>query len=265
MIVSLAAAAMLGIVALLFPRYGPDDQILTTTGIFGGFSLVAMLCAVVLEKRRAVPFMWLGVVSAALAFVAWVVLVWYERSMSYDAQVRVARIGGTFTTISILCAQSGLLGLLRFDHPAARFARRATVAVSIVLAACLLVLIWFFEQIMRMMDDEIVGRALGVLAILTACGTVVSPILWKVQSIRRSVSGESIPSRVRIEMTCPRCHERQTLPAGRRRCASCGLRIVIEVEEPRCACGYLLHRLESNHCPECGREVPERDRWAAVE
>ena len=52
---------------------------------------------------------------------------------------------------------------------------------------------------------------------------------------------------------------------GHAKCGSCGLRIRITVEEPRCSCGYLLYRLEGDTCPECGREIPEQDRWAAVE
>ena len=107
-------------------------------------------------------------------------------------------------------------------------------------------------------------RVLGVLGILAACGTVVTPILWKVQAVRRAESAETIPAKITVSLTCPRCAAGQQLITGPTKCRQCGLRITIAVEEPRCACGYLLYRLQSNRCPECGREIPEADRWAAT-
>ena len=35
----------------------------------------------------------------------------------------------------------------------------------------------------------------------------------------------------------------------------------IEIEEPRCACGYLLYRLEGDSCPECGAMVTAGVSW----
>jgi hypothetical protein len=52
------------------------------------------------------------------------------------------------------------------------------------------------------------------------------------------------------------CGTEQVLPAGPRRCRQCRLAMIIEVEEPRCACGSLLVRLEADRCPECGRDAP---------
>ncbi len=83
------------------------------------------------------------------------------------------------------------------------------------------------------------------------------------ETLHRRESSESIPLNVRVELVCPRCRSTQSLLPGPRECTACGLRITIDVEEPRCACGYLLHQLVSEQCPECGRVVAERDRWAA--
>ena len=67
----------------------------------------------------------------------------------------------------------------------------------------------------------------------------------------------------RSPIVCPRCKISQKLLAGANKCENCKLRISIMVEEPRCSCGYQLYHLESNNCPECGKTVPESDRWAA--
>lgn len=261
MIVSLALAALLGISALILPRwFRYDDEILVSTVLFGAFSLVALVCASVLEKRRLVPAMWIGILAAAAALLVWLVLIWFDPALGWRAEMRVARIAGTFTIITVLLGQSGLLTLPRFDHPWAGGVRWMTIGVSSLLAATGTALVWsgWFD---RHIDE---WRVLGVLGILAACGTVVTPILWKVQAVRRAESAETIPTRLQLQMTCPRCQSQQQLRTGPAKCDQCGLRITIEVEEPRCACGYLLYRLESNRCPECGRDIAEADRWAAT-
>jgi hypothetical protein len=263
MIVSLSAAALLGIFVLVLPELGPEGEILGSTGVFGAFSLVALMCATVMERRRLVPLMWVGINCAAAAGLVWLVMIWFERSIGYKVEEKLAQTGGSFTVASVLIAQCGLLSLPRFDHHHANTVRTVTISVSALFGAYVLALIWWFDHIERLIDDDALLRGLGVLAILTACGTVITPILWKVQSVRRVATSESIPLKVKVQVTCPRCHTSQHMSAGPAKCSQCGLRITLDVEEPRCVCGYLLHRLESDRCPECGRLVPESDRWAA--
>ncbi|MFG0251941.1 MAG: hypothetical protein ACF8NJ_03610, partial [Phycisphaerales bacterium JB038] len=62
-----------------------------------------------------------------------------------------------------------------------------------------------------------------------------------------------------------RCAVAHMANMGTSHCQSCGLRIYLEVEEPRCACGYLLYQLQGDRCPECGRLIPWKDRWAGRE
>ncbi|MHC4415732.1 MAG: hypothetical protein ACYS0G_10645 [Planctomycetota bacterium] len=253
MIVSLVLAALLGIVTLLLPtRYGPHEEILGSTALFGAFSLMALMCATVLEKRRLVPLMWVGISAAALALVTWLALLWFERPMTWRVERFVARTGGTFTVASVLLAQTGLLALPRFDRLSEGGVRRATIGVSILLGAVIVALIWWFDPIEDLIDENAIFRILGVLCILTACGTIVTPILWKVQVVRRAHSAESIPRKLEVRVACPRCRTEQTMITGPSKCGHCGLRMTIHVEEPRCACGYLLYQLESDRCRGAG-------------
>ena len=264
MIVSLCLAALLGIAALLLPSWARyDDEILISTLLFGLYSLLALCCAIVTEKRRLVGCMWIGIAGAAGALSIWLVMVWFDSSFRWQIEEQLAKTAGSLTTISVLIAQCGLLILPRLDGPLAGFVRKATITVSIALACTLIFMYWWFEWVDNYIDDDILWRGMGVLGILTACGTVITPIVWKVQAVHRVDSVESLPTNVRLQVTCPRCHTQQELSAGPSKCAQCGLRITIDVEEPRCTCGYQLYRLESDHCPECGREIPEADRWAA--
>jgi hypothetical protein len=266
MIVSLCLAALLGIVALLLPDFvRKDEQILVSTVLFALYSLLALCCSIVMEKRRLVTLMWLGIAGAAAGLVLWLVVIWFDPLMGGRTEENIVRAAGTFTTPAVLFAQCGLLLLPRLDGPWAAVMRRGTIVVSAMLAATIVFMIWWWDWIDNYIDDEILGRGMGVLGILTACGTVITPIVWKVQAVHRVDSVDSIPSRLRVDIKCPRCETQQQLRTGPAKCATCGLRITVQIEEPRCTCGYQLYRLESEHCPECGREVPETDRWAAAQ
>lgn len=263
MIGSLSLAALLGIMALLLPDLiGSDVEILFSTLLFAIYSLLALCCAIVAEKRRLVSLMWIGIGSSGISLIVWLVLIWFDSSWHWEVRENLARTAGTFTTIAVAIAVSGLLILPRLDGFSAIILRRSTIGVTVLLGFCLSILFWWFEWIDNYIDDDTIVRLMGVLGILSACGTVVTPIVWKVQSIRRDTIGETLPMHIRIEIVCPRCKAQQRL-AGSNKCKNCKLRINIQIQEPRCVCGYQLYHLKSNNCPECGKEVPESDRWAA--
>ena len=266
MIVSLCLAALLGIVALLLPDFvRKEEQILVSTVLFALYSLLALCCSIVMEKRRLVTLMWVGIAGAAAGLGLWLVVIWFDPLMDGQTEENLVRAAGTFTTPAVLFAQCGLLLLPRLDGLWAAVMRRGTIVVSAMLAATIVFMIWWWDWIDNYVDDELIARGMGVMGILTACGTVITPIVWKVQAVHRVGSVDSIPSRLRIDIKCPRCKTQQQLRTGPAKCAKCGLRITVQVEEPRCTCGYQLYRLESERCPECGREVPETDRWAGAQ
>jgi hypothetical protein len=268
MIISLSAAALIGIAVLLLPDLGPTEEILASTALFSAFSLVALCCAIVIEKRRLTPIMWTGIAAGAAALLAWLCLVWFHQTMAGDWDERVARGAGVLTIIACWCAYCGLMALPRPSHPIARGVQWGSIGIWAFLALIWILALcwetWLEHLVESLLGEDLALRLMGVLLILGACGTVVTPILWRVQALRAAASRESVPVELRMQIVCPRCRTRQELLTGRSRCRECGLRIRITVEEPRCACGYLLYRLEGDTCPECGRQVPERDRWAAV-
>ncbi len=252
MVVSLGLDAVLGIAALLLPSRGPVWQLLGSAALFAGFSLVALLCAIVLERQRLVPLMWAGIGCAGAALVPWLAMIWLENRLQWQAHERLAKVGGTFTVAAIIIAQVGLVSLPRLQGRPARLLRSGTRAAAILLGAYVIALFWWWDGIERVIDDDLLLRALGVLIIVSLCGTVVTPIIWKVQALRRDEPAESIPAGAQIQVTCPRCGLHKALLPGRAACAGCGLLISVKVEEPRCACGYLLHGPPGERCPECG-------------
>ena len=265
MIACLGLAAILGIAVTVLPQYGPEEEILSSVSLFVAFIIVAMMCAVVLERRRAVVVMWAGLGSATVAMLIWLALIWFHRPMSWQVEETVARTAGTFTIGGVLAAQCGLLSLPRFESRRVGSVRRVTIGVSMFLAVYAVILIWWLEDLVWVIDEDFLTRAMAVLVIIAASGTVVTPILLKIQNVRHRGGAGAVPLNIDVSMVCPRCHSDQCLKTGERSCTNCGLRITIGLEEPRCECGYLLHKLENNRCPECGRAIDERDRWAAGE
>ncbi|MDY7107463.1 MAG: hypothetical protein SYC29_02395 [Planctomycetota bacterium] len=266
MIISLSLAAVIGIVALLMPGLGPTEEILGSTALFGAFSLVALCCAIVIEQGRLRILMWMGIIASAAALLTWLFLLWFENPLSSRAEEYTARTAGVFNVICVWCAYFGLFTGLPLRHPWAKVVQwTAIYAASIIGLFIFLVCVvpeWMEDHVIHVLGEDLFFRLSGAVGIVAACGTVLAPILWKVQALRQAASGESIPSALRVQVVCPRCGTAQALPLGPSKCAQCGLRITLKVEEPRCTCGYLLYQLEGDKCPECGRTIPPEMRWA---
>ena len=133
--------------------------------------------------------------------------------------------------------------------------RTVTHVITGLLAVVMMIVFWTEEF------EEWTGKMIAVLAMLGGCGTLVTPILGIVERSGRKDSAESIQRKVMIDLTCPRCGFAQSMKAGSAKCNGCGLRISIDVEEPRCTCGYLLFQLTGDACPECGKQIEAEDRW----
>lgn len=267
MIGSLSLAALLGILTLLL-WWRMSDEVLASAALFAAFSLVAMCCAIVIEQHRLRWLMWIGLLASAAALPAWLIFVWFRRPMSSSAEWAVINTGGALTVMGTWCAYYGLIAALPLLHPRAKAVKWTAIAsTSIVGLFIFMVCVaqdWMEDCIVEPLGEDLIFRLLGVVGIVAACGTAVALILWKVQRLRQAASAESVPSRLRVRIVCPRCGSEQALPTGPARCARCALHITVKVDEPRCACGCLLHHPEAGRCPQCGRAIPLKMRWKAV-
>lgn len=169
-IAAFGIAAVLGIVVLLGVEMGETTfRVLGTTAAIGSFS-VGVLCCAALIGRRAQLFGIVGVVVTALSAALVVWTIWVDVYEFWDAVFRVLWSG--VAASSAFALASLLLLLSDRSRTAVRAGLWITLALIGVLLALTLYLIWVSDVAW---DDF--GRLYGVVAILTALGAVVVPVM----------------------------------------------------------------------------------------
>jgi hypothetical protein len=119
----------------------------------------------------------------------------------------------------------------------------------------------YFDAIWKVIPWQF-GAIAGLIALASH---LASAILASIEKEKIAKLPETFSERMKVSMNCPRCADVIQLPLGHGACPHCKLAIHIECDEPRCECGYLLHKLTGVNCPECGMEVPEKLRWKSAQ
>ncbi|MEE8155698.1 MAG: hypothetical protein V3T53_12160 [Phycisphaerales bacterium] len=200
----------------------------------------------------------LGLLLVTCGF--WLVVSWSSTLQMAPQADTYIRIGSSLTMVLLGMMFMGHLLIVESEYTLVHLATRALV-VSIggvvVVSMMMLWTEWWFPY------GVYVGIVTAIWGSLTVLGALIVPMLARSLAKPRPQTAESIATKVVLEFSCPRCRAEQQLPTGLVRCKECRFALLIEIQEPRCACGYLLYQLRGETCPECGREVPQTDRWAA--
>ncbi len=103
-------------------------------------------------------------------------------------------------------------------------------------------------------EGSFLWRGMGASGILAGCGTLALVVL---AVLNRQIDYEpGSKEMLSLFLACPRCGKKQNVAIGEASCVACDLRISTRIEEPRCRnCGYLLYKLTSDRCPECGEAL----------
>ncbi|MBN9140004.1 MAG: hypothetical protein J0H23_04185 [Micrococcales bacterium] len=188
-IASLAVAALLGIIALLSGEFGElQGRVLLTTLTVAAFGTTA-LChlAIVTRAVRVVGFV--GIAASAGAALCAFVLIWVDwgTTSSWDGMEPWLKAFGVLTVVAVSLAQANLLLLLAGrPHRAIRIALAVTLVTVVVVAVMIILPIVSGGEIPGD-HGEPYWRALGVVGILDALGTIALPILGLV--LRRAPVG----------------------------------------------------------------------------
>lgn len=206
---------------------------------------------------------WVGSMAAVAAFLLTLALLFLSGG-SAGSGGAASRLLLLLTLIAVLVADGAFVVRCRLRHWLPRvlagvslLSLGAVVAVSVrtVIAGDWSAFEWIVSGGPSGGGTMLLLLAAGLLAHLTlpSCGR------W--ERDREAARMAGLPDRALATLQCPRCEQWLQMRSGFIACPSCALAIRFEFNEPRCRCGYPLHRLSGSRCPECGREVPAKERW----
>jgi predicted membrane protein len=259
-IVSLLVAAFVGVIALLGFHGDIVAKSIVSTISISGYCILALACAAVLERRHRERGGYLaigGFVVTAPSLLFALLLIWFGQWIS-RAVLDEEILFKTMMFGIIWPIYFAVVSLLYFPgklHDWPRWCRQLAIIAATLLVAALSL---FVVEILP--ENEIVGRMIGVLSIITGACSVVFPILLFIDKSKRVDTTSEF--KVSMNVRCPRCGTGQLMEMGDRRCLSCGLKFHIEIDEPSCpSCGQGIHGYDGKDCPKCGRFIPPEDRW----
>lgn len=208
---------------------------------------------------------WIGVGSSSAATLCGLALIWrpdLSAVGSNDAHV-VLRLTIALSAVGAFVADFERLRSVRLGRVVGRFVRGVACFTAGVVA--LVVLVTCAQSKPDAWLAMIFGSGTWAVwsgfAITLASSHLAVPILGRMEERRERALRDSATDRATLTLQCPRCQLWVQMHSGLILCPGCRLQLRVEFEEPRCGCGYPLHRLAGPNCPECGWEVPPEKRW----
>ena len=194
LVASVAVSALLGIGVILLGNFGEIEiRVLMTTFTVTVTSICGLACGAYLETDRGNALPKTGIALSVSAALMCFLIIWDV----LDDSEEFVKSFVTATILATACSHISLLSLARLDR---RFSwiRIATQICVWTLAAILLFIIWFEPN----GGSDLIYRILGVLGVLVASITVVTPVLHKLSSVETDI--EKIDAE--IEMLRSRIH-----------------------------------------------------------
>jgi hypothetical protein len=250
-------AMVAGMIAILLPEKYIRDEIIPTILLVGTYALGGLIVVAINRDMRWTSRIAVG--TLLISLIVFLILIWFERSMRGNTEETVFKIGFVFLIAGCVSVHRLLICPLRSSVTVASVCKYASL-ISGLLTGVLIAVIIISEGFWGL--DDFVVRLIGMGLLATAgtsiCAGAIAIFGPKPEDEDPGLIDASIP----VSMTCPRCRSLVDIHSNKDcRCPSCRLKIRVEVEEPRCSCGYQLYQLDSDTCPECGNMIDEQDRW----
>jgi hypothetical protein len=171
-IASVALSALIGIVVILFGNFGElESKVLLTTLTVTVTSILGLACGAYLESGRGRILPLAGIMFAVVTFAMWLIVIWAGSNPPGSSFMEITM------SATLLAAACSHLSLLSLATLAAKFQWTQTAAAVLIWLATALIfaLIWA-----NLHDYEgTIGRVLGVLGILVATVTILTPVLHR--------------------------------------------------------------------------------------
>jgi hypothetical protein len=174
-VASLCVTAAVAIGILLFGQFGPTQgKILMSTLLVGGFGLLAVPAAVLIDQERHRPLAMTNGALAAAGLVLMLALIW----SGDDPPMALIRPAVSVTAFAVAAGQIAALAARRrpADPPSVRRLYIASTVIALVLATMVAVAIWLE------VESPAYYRVLGALAVLDVLLVALQPILAKIHA-----------------------------------------------------------------------------------
>jgi len=194
LIASVVLSAVIGIGVVLFGDFGQTEiRVLMTTLTVTMTSILGLACGAYFETGRSRMLPTAGIIFSLAAAVMSFLIIW---DVLDDSETFIK----SFVSVTVLAAACSHLSLLLLARLDRRFAwsRSASFTCVGLLTAVLLFITWLREPV----SDETTARILGVLSILVASLTVMTPVFHKLSNTETNVDAiddELAKLRTRIE------------------------------------------------------------------
>jgi predicted RNA-binding Zn-ribbon protein involved in translation (DUF1610 family) len=256
--------AVAGAGAILWDDMPWSEEIIVSSILLTIHSLAALAGGFALQRGWTPAMVRPAMVLTGMSVTGWVAFTWALDAIGWQERETVMAFLTAISSLGGWLLHTPLMLAVPLKRMWTQAVRWITIASAVVFVFFLLTL-----SLISTLGDVYIswaGQAIGIPLLLAALGTVLVPLAGLLERLTREAAADSIlREAVPVQLRCPRCGEEAVIRCSRPgRCPSCGLRILVRFEEPRCACGYLLYRLGSDTCPECGRTVPEQDRGARL-
>lgn len=186
LIASVSLSAILGIGVILFGDFGEFEmKILLTTLTVTITSILGLACGACLEAKRGKILSYAGIILSTIAAALFIFFTWTDFKGG-EIPIKSAM---SVLILAVACSHISLLSIARLDK---RFLwSHYAVHVSIwSLTAILIYLIWIEKDY----SSDLIPRVLGVLSIIIAALTIITPIFHKLS--RQTTKTEDIDAEI---------------------------------------------------------------------
>ncbi len=257
-----SVSAVLGLLVIM--NVVTDTRFLATSAIVAVGCMATFVCALVADHGRFARWMRSATVVGWLGVLVWLFLVWFEAALGSKGTEITARIAGALSLYAVWSIFSAVTLAPRGGGTMTAIVRWSVFGLATGWSAITEFAIVepdVAEMVVNAIGEQWCGRIVAASAVVIGAGTLAQPVMIRIAGAtphESAIRGR----RAKVGLGCPRCGapcELETNTDGK--CSACQLSIRVEVDEPRCACGYLLFGLETATCPECGAAVPESLHW----
>ena len=257
-----AVSALVGLLVIM--NVVTDTRFLATSAIVAVGCMATFVCALVADHGRFARWMRSATIVGWLGVFVWLFLGWFQAALASNGMETTARIAGALSLYAVWSIFSAVTLAPRGGGTMTAIVRWSVFGLATGWSAIgefAIVEPDVAEMVVNAIGEQWVGRIVAASAVVIGAGTLAQPVLIRIAGTtphESAIRGR----RAKVALGCPRCDapcELETNTDGK--CSACQLSIRVEVDEPRCACGYLLFGLETASCPECGAAVPESAHW----